>query len=107
MTRGRKLLATMVLGAAMTLFGVGRPCAQEPPPDPQMLLNLDLFTAHPGAGSENPPPGGESSMFDQIRALMAMGYLGAPAQAAALPQPNSPGRVAAPLPDYQYEAPQE
>ena len=54
-------------------------------PDLKMLLDLDLFTPPAaakapaqGASSANSAQAAPPSMLDQIRALNAMGYLGAP-----------------------------
>jgi hypothetical protein len=101
MTSVRKLLATMVLAGAM-IFGAGASLAQEQPPDPHMLLNLDLFATHHDEDSETAPAAGEASLLDQIRALLAMGYLGAPNPEAG--QKANTGSAPAPF-DYQYEAP--
>ncbi len=54
-------------------------------PDLKMLLDLDLFTPPPSAKApaQNAAPANNAqalppAMLDQIRALNAMGYLGAP-----------------------------
>ena len=72
--------------AATILVSIHALRAQERTPDPAMLLNLDLFTAQSGkadAGSSG------DSMFQQIRALRAMGYLNATPQASPTASPAS------------------
>ncbi len=65
--------------------------AQDKPPDLQMLLNLDLFGAHPPSGAPNSSGGdAPTSMLDQIRALDAMGYLGAAARSSISPEAPLP-----------------
>jgi len=77
-------------------------------PDLKMLLNLDLFTPPPaakapaqGTGAANAAQAAPSSMLDQIRALNAMGYLGAPHNTEEIqPAQNSRDAArAAPPPD--------
>lgn len=47
-----------------------------PPPDLRMLLNLDLFKPDSNAEAQSGADGGDGSMFEQIRTLNALGYLG-------------------------------
>jgi hypothetical protein len=81
-----------MIAAALALSKVGPASAQEQPPDPSMLLNLDLFKSRP-QDADAPPSGprGES-LFDQIRAMNSIGLLsgsgGAPA--GYPPQPGPP-----------------
>ena len=75
MPRGRNLITTMSLAAAIVLLGARAPGAQEQPPDPRMLLDLDLFASSSGGGDAAAPAGRGGSMLDQIRTLTAMGYL--------------------------------
>ena len=97
---GRNLLKTMVFAAAIFLAGTRDSMAQQHPPDPTMLLNLDLFAAR---GNSEVQPAGGDSMLSQIRALQAMGYLNgagpAGSQPAGLPAPPT----APPLPESQNE----
>ncbi len=66
------LVSLLILGVAP------RALAQEPPPDPRMLLNLDLFSAGAGNPADGPSgaAGHSGSLVDQIRTLRALGYLG-------------------------------
>ncbi len=83
---GRNLITTMSLAAAIVLLGARAPGAQEQPPDPRMLLNLDLFASPSGGNPAGPAaPGGAGSMLDQIRTLTAMGYLGGHGQGGPWP----------------------
>jgi len=76
----------MSLAAAIVLLGARAPGAQEQPPDPRMLLNLDLFASPSGGNPAGPAaPGGGGSMLDQIRTLTAMGYLGGHGQGGPWP----------------------
>jgi hypothetical protein len=73
------------------MIGVTRPAAgvaQEPPPDPRMLLNLDLFA---GDRSSNHPAGPDDSFIDQIRTLSAMGLIGGAAGHHQPPLPPAAG----------------
>jgi hypothetical protein len=100
MPRGPNLITTMSLAAAIVLLGARAPGAQEPPPDPRMLLDLDLF-ASPSGGDSGPAAGG-NSMLDQIRTLTAMGYLNG--QRAGGPWPVEAGTP--PPPPPQMAGPQ-
>jgi len=78
----RNIITLMVLATALLFPGVGAATAQESPPNLRMLLNLDLFAAHPGnsngpqgPGSNGAAAGTNDSMVDQIRTLNALGYL--------------------------------
>lgn len=85
MPRGRNLITTMSLAAAIVVFGARAPGAQEQPPDPRMLLNLDLFTPASGDSAAAAAQGGAGSMLDQIRTLAAMGYLNGHGQGGPWP----------------------
>jgi hypothetical protein len=74
----------MSLAAAIVLIGARAPGAQEQPPDPRMLLNLDLF-ASGGNPADPDANGGGGSMLDQIRTLTAMGYLSGHGQGGPWP----------------------
>jgi len=79
METGRSWIMTILLAGAFILGGSSLSRAEEPTPDPMMLLNLDLFAA-PAGNDRNRPAGQNAapdadSMLDQIRALRAMGYL--------------------------------
>jgi hypothetical protein len=76
----------MVLAAAIFLLGARVSWAHDHAPDPQMLLDLDLFT--PGSGDDS--QGTQNSMLDQIRTLQAMGYLSGANQPAPQPVYSSP-----------------
>ena len=72
------LTAALIASASQNALAQGAP-------DLKMLLDLDLFTPPPsakapaqGSASANAPQAAPPSMLDQIRALNAMGYLGAP-----------------------------
>jgi hypothetical protein len=82
----------MVLAAAISPLGVRVSWADEQPPDPRMLLNLDLF-AQNGNGQQ----GTNTSMLEQIQTLRAMGYLNGPE--------NQPAPQPAPQPAYVYPPP--
>lgn len=75
MKSGPSLASAMLIAL---LISSGTPPARaqgDPPPDLNMLLNLDLFKPGPNAAAQN-GAGGDGSMLDQIRTLNAMGYLG-------------------------------
>ena len=72
MRRTRNAIAVTFLLSALAIGGSRAVAQDAPPPDPRMLLNLDLFAPRPdgsriGAGGQ--------SLFEQIRTLRAMGYL--------------------------------
>lgn len=100
MPRGHsKLITTMSLAAAMVVLGARAPGAQEQPPDPTMLLNLDLF-ASPSDSAGPAAHGGAGSMLDQIRTLSAMGYLGGHRPGGPLPVEDGgppPPEIARPI----------
>ena len=104
-----------------------RASAQDAPPDLKMLMNLDLFEPRPNSARYAAAPAdapSDDSMFDQIRTLDQMGYLGnqgeadgndAPTPGAAVGvQPGAedvaPARTPAPMPasqpGYDAEGPQ-
>lgn len=83
MPRGRNLITTMSVAAAIVLLAARAPGAQEQPPDPRMLLNLDLFASPSGGNSAGPAAHG--SMLEQIRTLTAMGYLSGNSQGGPWP----------------------
>ena len=98
MTSGRNLVTTIFLAIGLFFMSSGASEAQDNTPSPRMLLNLDLFTAPPPAA--NPAvsaAGDDASTIEQLRALSAMGYLGAdspppdPADANAPPIHFNPG----------------
>jgi hypothetical protein len=102
MPRGRNLITTMSLAAAIVVLGARAPSAQEQPPDPRMLLDLDLFASPSGASGEPAALGG-GSMLDQIRTLTAMGYLNGhraggpwPVEAGTPPSPPQMARPETP-----------
>jgi hypothetical protein len=121
------LIATMVVGCES---GTRRASAQDAPttPDLRMLMNLDLFeprhngaqgAASPAAAARPSAPA-DDSLFDQIRALDSMGYLGnqqgngsgngAPAPRAAAQAPQSappPESTDAPPPRSDVREPAE
>jgi len=73
----RKVCAAAVFACVIGVDHPGFGVAQEPPPDPRVLLNLDLFAGQSGDGPSNRPAGnGSSSFIDQIRTLSAMGLIG-------------------------------
>lgn len=90
-----RVILTMALAMTISLLGsVSAAEAQQPPPDLNMLLNLDLF----GAPASEPNPDAASpdaSMLDQIRTLDAMGYL---SDGGTVPDPEF---LAAPPTDSQ------
>jgi hypothetical protein len=88
--RGRRIVAGVLLLAALTFTGIRQVRAQGQPPDLQMLLNLDLFSSPGSDHSQAAAPG--DSMLDQIRALRQMGYLGENAENAQ-DQPYGAGAI--------------
>lgn len=84
--------------ATVLLLGASPRAIAQAPPDPRMLLNLDLFAA-PGTNSGAPGDKAEQSgsLIDQIRTLRVLGYLGhggrhgaAPDATPSGPPPNAP-----------------
>ncbi len=67
---GRKASIAVLAACALMVGGVA--AAQEPPPNLQMLLNLDLFADNARGGQKS---GGGDSMVEQIRTLHALGHL--------------------------------
>lgn len=81
MKSGPSLASAMFLALLIS----SAPAAQaqnDPPPDLNMLLNLDLFKPNPHAATQS---GGDGSMLEQIQTLNALGYLGPNGS----PPPNS------------------
>ena len=112
------LIATMVVGGESE---TRRAFAQDAPPDLRMLMNLDLFEPRHNAGNGAPASAAspaDDSLFDQIRALNSMGYLGnqqgggngasAPRAAMRAPQsPPPPESVEPPPPQSDINEPDE
>ncbi len=73
----------MLLAPAICALGPRAAWAYEPP-DPRMLLDLDLFVPSNGANGAN------TSMLEQIRTLRAMGYLNGTNSPAQQPVYNAP-----------------
>jgi hypothetical protein len=72
MRRIRNAIAVTLLVSALAIAGRRAAAQEAPPPDPRMLLNLDLFAPRAsGSGSGAT----DESLFEQIRTLRAMGYL--------------------------------
>jgi hypothetical protein len=99
MKRLRKVAAIVLIGMMVVCGETRRSWAQEPPPDLHMLMNLDLFEPrhnNPDGAAAPPTSPADDSMFDQIRTLDKMGYLGNPADADAgdLPAPRASVRAA-------------
>ncbi len=102
----RKVVAIMILTTTLIIVETHQASAQDAPPDLNMLMNLDLFASRskarndaPGTGTpgiaDAAAPGADDSMFAQIRALSAMGYLGDNADSARAAAPgNANGDVA-------------
>jgi hypothetical protein len=82
--QGRNVATFMLLVTALIFPRVGSAAAQDQPPNLRMLLNLDLFAAHPPNTNGAQAPGNDDSMVDQIRTLNALGYL------RAKPNPDAP-----------------
>jgi hypothetical protein len=81
--------------AIAVLFAGSLALAQQSPPDMRMLLNLDLFAAHPSDAPSEPGanPSSKDSMLEQIQTLQALGYLrGGQGHGRAAPQPLSSWR---------------
>lgn len=100
------MLASATLATVLILSAISRGFAQAPP-DPQMLLNLDLFAA-PGGGSDTSEQsdGRPESLVEQIRTLRALGFLGGrrnygAASDSTQPPPNP---YASPAPPYGDQA---
>jgi hypothetical protein len=103
MTRGLNLTITMFLAASIILVSSHAAETQEDQtPTPQMLLNLDLFTAQSGSQQQGQGGGGDS-MLEQLRALRAMGYLSAD---GPLPDPGYSDQAASAPPRKSVESPQ-
>jgi len=99
----RKMAAIVLIGTMVMCGETRRASAQdftnEAPPDLRMLMNLDLFEPrHNNAQDATAPAAssGDDSLFDQIRTLDAMGYLGnhADADVDDLPAPLTTERAA-------------
>lgn len=74
----RKAVAIMLLTITLLIVETRGAAAQDAPPDLHMLMNLDLFASRSRGKQTAPAAAGpaDDSMFEQIRALNAMGYLG-------------------------------
>ncbi|MBE3603140.1 hypothetical protein IMX07_05835 [bacterium] len=100
------MLASATLATVFILSAISRGFAQAPP-DPQMLLNLDLFAASGGdSGASEQSAGRPESLVEQIRTLRALGFLGGrrnygAASDASQPSPNP---YASPAPSYGDQA---
>lgn len=107
----RKVAAIMILTTTLVIVEAAQPAAQDAPPDLHMLMNLDLFASRSGGrnGTTTPgmpaAPGADDSMFAQIRALNAMGYLGDDAEPAktTTPRNTSDESVPSSQPTYSVE----
>jgi hypothetical protein len=104
----RKLVVIVTMAAALAFTRVRFAAAQQAPPDPQMLLNLDLFRADNSNGGDSAGQGQGESMMDRIRTLSSMGLLngGQNAPAAYPPPPPGPpnqGIAPPPAPEYQQQ----
>lgn len=86
MKSGPSLASTMLLALLISSAAPAR-AQNEPPPDLNMLLNLDLFKPNPNAAAQN---GGDGSMLEQIQTLSTLGYLG--------PNGSAPNSYAPPAP---------
>lgn len=89
MKSGPSLASTMLLALLISSAAPAR-AQNEPPPDLNMLLNLDLFKPNPNAAAQN---GGDGSMLEQIQTLSTLGYLG--------PNGSAPNSYAPPAPPPQ------
>jgi len=91
--------------ASLAFTRVRFAAAQEPPPDPQMLLNLDLFRADNSNGGNAAIQGQDESMMDRIRTLNSMGLLNGGGKApAAYPSASGPqNQDIAPPPEQEYQ----
>ena len=67
--------------AVIAFTRVDPAAAQDQPPSPEMLLNLDLFKSQ-GQPEEGSNTGGES-LFDKIRGMNSIGMLGGNGNAPA------------------------
>ncbi len=88
MSRLPNAVKAMLVAAAIILASTRAPRAQEPTPDPRLLLNLDLFTAQSSAADAS---NGGDSMLEQIRTLRAMGYLNGKPQGSTVGRPLNTG----------------
>jgi hypothetical protein len=101
----RKLVVILTMASALAFTGLRFADAQQAPPDPQMLLNLDLFRADNSNGETGTGQGQGESMMDRIRTLNSMGLLGGGqnAPAAYPPPPAPPNQDVAPPPEEEYQ----
>jgi hypothetical protein len=84
------MLASATLATVLLLSASSRGFAQAPP-DPQMLLNLDLFAASGGGSGANEQSAGRpESLVEQIRTLRALGFLGGRRNHYAASDSNQP-----------------
>lgn len=96
-----------MIAISIALFEVGPALAQEPPPSPAMLLNLDLFRPKPPDAQS--PDSGDESLLDQIRTLNSMGLLsGNSGTPTGYPMPGEPPapQPPPPPPPPGYDGPQ-
>jgi hypothetical protein len=103
-----KVVAIMILTATLVFVENHDIAAQDDPPDFRMLMNLDLFASRASDVKDAPETKGapssatDDSMLDQIRALNAMGYLGADHDSARYAGPqNSTQQQAPPSPPVE------
>jgi hypothetical protein len=114
MKRRRKVAAIVMLAAMLVVTEKGNAAAQDAPPDLRMLMNLDLFEPRHNGGNYAAAPAAspsDDSMFEQIRTLDQMGYLGnhREADGNGTPAPRAAGEMpaAAPPPPESAGAPPE
>ncbi len=84
------MLASATLASVLLLSAIARALAQEPPPDPRMLLNLDLFAASGRDSGAEPSDRQPESLVDQIRTLRSLGFLGGQRKSGAGSDRNQP-----------------
>lgn len=92
MKSGPSLARAMLLALLISSTAAPARAQNEPPPDLNMLLNLDLFKPNPNAAAQD---GGDGSMLEQIQTLSTLGYLG--------PNGSSPNSYAPPPPPQNIE----
>ena len=92
MKSGPSLARMMLLAVLISSVAAPARAQNEPPPDLNMLLNLDLFKPNPNAAAQN---GGDGSMLEQIQTLSTLGYFG--------PNRSAPDSYAPPPPPQNIE----